>query len=132
MLEEMAEVLAGLNPESAHLAMPTRPPAENWVKPPVPEELNTAFQIFSEKIERVEYLIGYEGNAFACTGKVDKDLLSITSVHPMRESAVRNILAKAGKDWSVILKLISKQKIVETDYNGQKFYLRNFNPMPTG
>jgi hypothetical protein len=58
---------------------------------------------------------------------VDKDLLSITSVHPMRESAVWNILDRAGKDWGVVNKLISKQKIVETDYNGRKFYLRNFN-----
>lgn len=127
MLGEMAEFLAALSPEKAYLAIPTRPPAENWVKPPGPEELNRAFQIYSEKIDRVEYLIGYEGNAFAYTGNVDKDLLSITSVHPMRESAVRNILEKAGKDWGVVNKLISKQKIVETDYNGRKFYLRNFN-----
>jgi hypothetical protein len=45
----------------------------------------------------------------------------------MRESAVWNILDRAGKDWGVVNKLISKQKIVETDYNGRKFYLRNFN-----
>jgi wyosine [tRNA(Phe)-imidazoG37] synthetase (radical SAM superfamily) len=127
MLVEMAEFSASLSLERAYLAIPTRPPAENWEKPPLPQGVNTAFQIYSEEIDRVEYLIGYEGNAFAYTGNVDKDLLSITSVHPMRESAVWNILDRAGKDWGVVNKLISKQKIVETDYNGRKFYLRNFN-----
>ena len=48
MLEEMAAILAGLNPESAHLAIPTRPPAENWVKAPAPEELNTAFREYAD------------------------------------------------------------------------------------
>ena len=132
MLQETAEFLASLNPERAYLAIPTRPPAENWVKPPNPEEVNTAFQIFSEKIPHIEYLIGYEGNAFAYTGNVEKDLLSITSVHPMQAGAIRKLLTRAGKDWTTITKLISKQKIVEIDYNGRKFYMRRFNSETTG
>jgi wyosine [tRNA(Phe)-imidazoG37] synthetase (radical SAM superfamily) len=132
LLNEIAMFLAGLRPDKSYLAIPTRPPAENWVKPPDPEEINMAFQIFGENIDRIEYLIGYEGNAFASTGKVDEDLLSITSVHPMRESAVGDLLARAGKEWTVVDKLISKQKIVETNYDGQKFYLRNFNAEPAG
>jgi wyosine [tRNA(Phe)-imidazoG37] synthetase (radical SAM superfamily) len=125
MLEEMAMFIASLSPDRAYLAIPTRPPAENWVNPPTPKEVNTAFQIFDEKIDQVEYLIGYEGDAFAFTGNVENDLLSITSVHPMRESAVNDFLAKAGKDWTIVDRLISKSKIVETAYKGQKFYLRN-------
>jgi len=126
MLKEMAIFLAGLSPDRSYLAIPTRPPAEKWVKPPLPEEINTAFQIFSGQIDRVEYLIGYEGNAFAFSGNVAKDLLSITSVHPMRESAVRNLLTQAGQDWTIVNKLIDKHKIVKIDYNGQKFFMRNF------
>ncbi len=72
------------------------------------------------------YLIGYEGNAFAFTGNVEEDLLDITSVHPMRESAVREYLKKAGDDWSIVHQLITQSKLVETDYAGQKFYLRNY------
>jgi len=54
----------------AYIAVPTRPPTENWVKPAREEVLNIAFQVFSEKlgVDRVECLIGYEGNAFAFTG----------------------------------------------------------------
>ncbi len=126
IFKEMAEFLLRLNPANAYLAIPTRPPAENWVRPPAPEDINGAFQVFHEKLDQVEYLIGYEGNAFAFTGNVEDDLLSITSVHPMRESAVSDFLKKAGTDWSLVDKLIDQRKLVETDFEGRKFYLRNF------
>jgi len=125
ILKEMADFLVRLNPVKAYLAIPTRPPAEIWVRPPAPEDINVVFQIFRAKLDQVEYLIGYEGNAFAFTGDVEEDLLSITSVHPMRESAVRELLKKAGADWSVVHQLIAQGKLVETEYAGQKFYLRN-------
>jgi wyosine [tRNA(Phe)-imidazoG37] synthetase (radical SAM superfamily) len=125
LFEEMAQFIARLNPAQAYLAIPTRPPAENWVGPPEPEDINAAFQVFHEKLGRVEYLIGYEGDAFAFTGNVEEDLLSITAVHPMRESAVIDFLEKAAADWSVVEKLMAHAKLVETKFRGQKFYLRN-------
>jgi len=126
ILKEMADFLGRLNPAKAYLAIPTRPPAESWVRPPEPKDINVAFQVFHEKLDQVEYLIGYEGNAFAFTGNVEEDLLSITSVHPMRKSAVQEYLKKAGADGSVVSQLIAQSKLVETDYAGQKFYLRSF------
>jgi wyosine [tRNA(Phe)-imidazoG37] synthetase (radical SAM superfamily) len=125
ILKEMADFLVRMNPAKVYLAIPTRPPAENWVRPPAPEDINVVFQIFREKLDKVEYLIGYEGNAFAFTGNVEEDLLSITSVHPMRESAVRDFLNKAGADGSTAQKLVVQGKLAEADYEGQKFYLRN-------
>ena len=125
ILKEMAEFLRALNPVKAYLAIPTRPPAENWIRPPAPEDINVAFQVFHEKLDQVEYLIGFEGNAFAYTGNVEEDMLNITSVHPMRQSAVIELLKKANADWLMVNKLIAQGKLVETDYEGQKFYLRN-------
>jgi len=124
ILKEMADFLVRLNPAIAYLAIPTRPPAVNWVRPPAPDGINVAFQVFREKLDQVEYLIGYEGNAFASTGNVEEDLLSITSVHPMRESAVIDFLKKADTDWSKVDKLIAQGRLVETDYEGQKYYMR--------
>jgi len=106
------------------LAIPTRPPAEEWVQPPGEEVINRAYQIFSEQVGRVEYLVGYEGNAFAFTGNVEEDMLSITSVHPMREDAVSEFLARAGADWSVVHRLIAQEQLIEMDYEGRKFYMR--------
>lgn len=87
--EKIAEFLKELKPDKAYIAIPTRPPAESWVKPAKEEVINHAYQVFTEALgeERVEYLIGYEENAFAFTGNVEEDLLSITAVHPMREDA---------------------------------------------
>ena len=81
----VVDFLVQLKPARAYLAIPTRPPAEKWVQYPPEERIVQAYQIFREKINCVEYLIGYEGNAFAFTGNAEDDLLSITAVHPMRE-----------------------------------------------
>ncbi|WP_456365130.1 radical SAM protein [Thermococcus sp.] len=124
--ERIADFLAELKPDVAYIAVPTRPPAEDWVKPAKEEVINRAFQTFAEKLGegRVEYLIGYEGNAFAFTGNVEEDLLSITAVHPMREDAVRELLGKASTDWSVVERLLREGKLIELEYNGKRFYMR--------
>ncbi|BAA30078.1 radical SAM protein [Pyrococcus horikoshii] len=125
-LEKIATFLKELKPDKAYIAIPTRPPAESWVKPASEVIINKAYQLFSEALgeERVEYLIGYEGNAFAFTGNVEEDLLSITAVHPMREEAVRELLRKAGASWDVVEKMIKEGKLIELEYNGKKFYMR--------
>jgi len=112
--------------DKAYIAIPTRPPTEKWVKPAKEEILNAAFQVFSEKlgVDRVEYLIGYEGNAFAFTGRVEQDLLSITAVHPMRKEAVKEFLKKANTDWRVIEKLLKEDKLIELEYEGNQYYMR--------
>ena len=75
------------------------------------------------------YLIGYEGNAFAFTGHVEEDLLNITAVHPMRKEAVCDYLRRADVDWVVVEELIAQGKLIETDFEGHKFYMRKFHGM---
>jgi hypothetical protein len=83
-----------------------------------------AYQIFSKRLSNVEHLIGYEGNAFAFTGNARDDLLSITSVHPMREEAVAEFLKHAGTGWDTVQDLIENRSLVELQYQGKKFYIR--------
>jgi len=123
-LKEIADFLAQLKPNKAYLAIPTRPPAQKEVKAASESAINTAYQIFTDKLGSVEYLIGYEGNAFAFTGEIEDDLLSITSVHPMRQEAVMEFLKKASTDWKVIEKLIKDGRLLELEYEGRKFYMR--------
>jgi len=125
--QRIAGFLAELkNLIKAYIAIPTRPPTENWVKRPNEDAINAAFQAFSKKLGagRVEYLMGYEGNAFASTGKVEVDLLSITAVHPMRQEAVKKFLEKAGVDWQVVEALLGENKLVELEYEGNIYYMR--------
>ena len=123
-VEKISDFLAELRPSKAYIAIPTRPPAEEWVRPADEQALNRAYQIFDGKLDHVEHLIGYEGNAFAFTGNVEEDLLSITSVHPMREEGVAELLSKAGSDWSQIEKLLGERRLIELEYRGNKFYMR--------
>jgi wyosine [tRNA(Phe)-imidazoG37] synthetase (radical SAM superfamily) len=126
---KIAGLLNHLQPVTAYLAIPTRPPAEKWVTSPEEDIINEAFQTLNEMPFQVEYLIGYEGNDFAFTGDVEKDLLRITAVHPMREQAVGALLKKAGKDWSIIRRMMASNAIMETAYGGKKFYMRTFPKM---
>jgi len=122
-IERIAEFLAVLKPAKGYVAIPTRPPAE-WVEPAGEGSINAAYQIFTERLPAVEYLIGYEGNAFACTGDVQGDLLSITAVHPMREDAVAEFLKNSRSGWDTIQELINNGSLVELEYQGKKFYMR--------
>jgi len=125
-LEKIAGFLAEVEPDKAYVAIPTRPPAEEWVKPATEKVINEAYQVFAETLgtKRVEYLIGYEGNAFAFTGNIEEDLLSITSVHPMREEAVKKLLSKANSEWTAVEILLKKGDLIEIEYENHKYYMR--------
>ncbi|MEA1888599.1 MAG: radical SAM protein [Pseudomonadota bacterium] len=120
----VADYLEQLVPAAAYLAVPTRPTSETDIVPPAERVINQAYQILSNKLPRVELLIGYEGNAFAFSGNTEEDLLSITAVHPMREEAVKAYLLKAGEDWELVLRLIEEGKLQKTEHQGSRFYLR--------
>jgi wyosine [tRNA(Phe)-imidazoG37] synthetase (radical SAM superfamily) len=120
---KVADFLKRLGPDIAYLAIPTRPPAER-IEPATEQVINTSYQIFKERLDNVEYLIGYEGNAFASTGNTVEDLFSITAVHPMREDAVAEFLEKAGAGWSTVKELVESGNLISLDYQGKKFYMR--------
>lgn len=123
-IEKITNFIAGLKDTTSYISIPTRPPAEKWVNSATEHTINIAYQLFREKSINAEYLIGYEGNAFAFTGNVEEDLLSITSVHPMREEAVNEFLKKAETDWSIFEKLVNENKLVGVKYQSKKFYMR--------
>jgi len=123
-LEAIADFISGLNHKKSYISIPIRPPTEKWVKPADEQEINTAYQIFKEKEIDVEYLIDYEGNSFAFTKNVEEDLLSITSVHPMRREGVEVFLQKANANWEVINKLLGENKLIKLQYHGKDFYMK--------
>ena len=124
LLEKLSEFLTQLSPETAYLAIPTRPPAEANVRAPNETAITQAWSILSGTLDNVELLTGYEGNTFFSGGRVDEDLLAITSVHPMRADAVETLLARRGADRSVVRQLVDEGELVEVDYQGQSFLMR--------
>jgi wyosine [tRNA(Phe)-imidazoG37] synthetase (radical SAM superfamily) len=123
-LVKTATYIEKLNPECAYLSAPIRPPAESWVEVPAPEICTMAYQIFTPRVHRVEYLLGYEGNAFANSGDPAEDILSITAVHPMREDALQDFLKRQGADFNVVKGLEQQGLLKCTSYAGNNFYAR--------
>jgi len=125
--EHIAEYLHELEPDISYVAIPTRPPAEKWVHPAKEEAVNRAYQVFSRVLDKVEYLIGYEGNEFSSSGDFEEDILSITSVHPMREDGVDDLIHSDDASWSEVDRLIREDKLVELDYQENRFYMRRIS-----
>ncbi len=126
-LKKIADTIGEVGADRSYIAIPTRPPAEAWAKAPDEKKITEAFKIFENKGIDVEHLIGYEGDTFASSGNTKDNLLSITSVHPMRERQVQKILSKNGEDWSAVRELIDEGELVETEFEGEKFYIRNIH-----
>ncbi len=132
LLEDLGEFLAQLRPETAYLAIPTRPPAEQNVRALDEIGVTRAWNILSGALDNVECLTGDEGDAFFSGGRVDEDLLAITSVHPMRADAVAALLTRRGADWSVVQGLVEKGELIEVEHGGQDFLVRRFSRTSCG
>ena len=123
-LMAVADFLLEINVSRSYLSVPTRPTSEKGVLAPAESLLNRAYQIVAERLPHVEYLMGYEGDAFASTGDVRQDLLSIAAVHPLRESAVKQLLVKADASWSLVEELIRDEELKKVDYLGEHYFVR--------
>lgn len=119
-----AEFLAGIAPRATYLAVSIRPPTVEGTHGPDEAGLLRAHQIFAERLPHVELLTGHKVGNFAHTGNAREDLLAITAVHPMRESAVCHLLAEDHSDWSLIETLLAEGALKAVEYRGERFYLR--------
>ena len=123
-IPKMAEFLKELKPDIAYVAVPTRPPAERWVRPADEATVHRAYFEFS-KVTKSEFLIGYEGNEFSSTGNFREDLLNITAVHPMREDAVLELMRKCNESHETLENMIESGEILVVEYQGKKYYMRS-------
>lgn len=124
VVENTATFLQGLPLHCAYLAVPTRPTDDAAVHGPDEETLTRAYQQLTAKLSRVEMLIGYEGDAFAASGDIAADILSISAVHPLRESALTELLHRNHSDWSQVQRLLDSGQLKEVQYQGERFYTR--------
>ncbi|MBN2862030.1 MAG: radical SAM protein [Bacteroidales bacterium] len=123
----LAELIEKLDPETAYLSVPIRPPAERWVKPPDTGKLNKAWQIYAGMNIRTEFLTGFEGSDTGFTGNIYEDILNITAVHPLREDSLQTLLERDKADYTVVESLIKQKLIRSLQYKGHRFYLREYH-----
>jgi wyosine [tRNA(Phe)-imidazoG37] synthetase (radical SAM superfamily) len=123
-VHKLCDFLNELQPVKSYLSIPTRPPAEPGVTCPSPETLQEIIQICSSRISFMELLFDAEIGDFISTGNLVDDILSITSVHPLREEALRQMVIQAGQSWEVVENLLVLGEILSIFHRNERFFLR--------
>lgn len=90
-LRDIAGQLERIAPDEIHINLPTRPPAEIWVKPPCEAALVRALVILSDTAKVVHPADGTI-DLGGCDSIVDA-ILAIITRHPLREDELQRALA---------------------------------------
>lgn len=126
-LKPIGKFLRQLQPDTAYITAPTRPPAEPWACPPTQEQLRLAYEILSELYPKIECLFSEKEAEFGFTGNAEADLLRTTAVQPMSYRSVEALLAKDKAGWDTIYRLIARGDLREVRYRKRRFYVRRFD-----
>lgn len=123
-IERIAEQIAIIQPQTAYLLVPTRPPAEYFVKRASTDSLRKAASIVRAiSAVNVECITGDEAEeGFFFTDEISDDILSIASVHPIREDILNTLLQRKRMDKSMHVELIKSGKLSDFIYEGKRFY----------
>lgn len=124
VLHQTAELVSLVNPSTAYLAIPTRPPAVSSVTAPDENTINEAYQFFAAKNINTELMLGFEGTDTGYTGNAGEDILNICAVHPIREDTMQELLKKNHADITLVHSMLQDQLIQKLEYGSKTFYLR--------
>lgn len=130
-LRATAAFVGALEPLRAYVAVPTRPPAEPWVRAPSIETVRHAAEIFRGFDVPVSCLIkeiAEDEGPFPAPGDAASGLLGIVAVHPMTISAARDFIARAGGDWSAVEALIEGGRIARVRHAGRTYLRASSRP----
>ncbi|NPA99464.1 MAG: radical SAM protein [Crenarchaeota archaeon] len=124
----IAEVLEAVDPDRAYIMVPVRPPAEKHVRPPSTHTLLMVYEAVRSRLgDRVVVLQRPEEGEFTALGDLEKEILSIISVHPLRIDQVEEIIRRHGGSMDVVDKLVEKGLAEIIVYNGRKYLVRKMH-----
>ncbi len=83
--EATAAFIRSLSPDTAYILVPTRPPAEGSVQKPEKKTIRAVYDTFLRNGLYSECMTENETDTFFFTDDVEGDILSISSVHPLRK-----------------------------------------------
>ncbi|MDD4637201.1 MAG: radical SAM protein [Bacteroidales bacterium] len=126
VVQQTAELLYQIQPDTAYLSIPIRPPALSTIKIPSETAMIEAHQILSEKNLQVEFLLGFEGTNTGYTGSILDDIVDICTVHPLREDTMMELLKKDNATPEILTSLIEQKYIKAVSYNSNTYYIRCF------
>lgn len=127
MLQQAASIVEKINPAVAYISIPTRPPTVQSVHAPSELTVNEAFHIYKNMGLNVELLLEFEGTNFGNTGNIIEDIVNISTVHPIREDAMLELLKKNGADTTILNELLQIKYIKKVQYKSDTYYIRYFH-----
>jgi wyosine [tRNA(Phe)-imidazoG37] synthetase (radical SAM superfamily) len=91
-LQGLASALRRIDPDEVHLLVPSRPPAEEWVRPPEAGSLDRALRILGAKVR-----LAPPGTGDVELGReapVVDSLIEVITRHPLSETELQDALAR--------------------------------------
>ena len=121
-----AVFIADLRPHTAYLALPLRPPAEDWVHPPSEERLMAVYHIFKEYIPQVEMMMDLPETNLPSSEEPVQALLNTLQVHPLGRKEVEKYLHGHQLGWGVMDNLTKQGIIKSIPIRGTEFFIRKY------
>ncbi len=120
--EAVADVLARLSPAASYVAVPTRPPAEDWVTAPPVERVRAFMGVLEGRGLRVVPLVKGEERPPRCGADLVKCVLETIRVHPLPLDHVRALASEKGLALDDVLEAVLAAEGVElAEFGGRKF-----------
>lgn len=126
-LDMIINFIRRLKPNKAFIAVPTRPPAESWVKPSDPDKLIYIYSKLSRYMPNRIELLNYkeEGEFGIKEGDPLDEFVNIVSVHPMTLEDAYKFFDKRGLDPEKTIKiLLDMGDIILIDYEDKKYVIK--------
>ncbi|MGB9672622.1 MAG: radical SAM protein [Anaerolineales bacterium] len=121
-LAEIAALLKDIKPDQVHINLPTRPPAEEWVKPPTQEGILQAISILGE----IAHPVSPADGSFDLSGhaSIEDAILDILARHPIEEKVLRQNVERytRGNSEDVLQNLIRSGKVQVVERFGDRFW----------
>lgn len=126
VVHELVEFLKKLQPAMSYLSIPTRPPAENWVKPPSFDVITRILKQMDDIKNSIDLLMDTDSTDFPSSGSLEDDILGITAVHPMNEESLQRMVMDSGGEWGIVLQMIKDQRLMKVEYQQRNYYIKKF------
>ncbi len=123
-IDRVVNIVRELNPQTAYITVPTRPPAKVGITAPDDNELLYAYNRFTSAGLNAELLTGFEGDGVGQTGNVTEDILNITAVHPLRKETILKMLREKNVEFAVIEAMVAKGQLSILQFDGLDYFLR--------
>jgi wyosine [tRNA(Phe)-imidazoG37] synthetase (radical SAM superfamily) len=127
-LKMIADIIASISPRRAYIMIPTRPPAEEWVRGAGEQALTILHEELKSRGVYASLLTSDEPPPPVEPSDPVNYVLATSLVHPLRIDYVEDIAKRAGRDPEEVISEVLKRGAKIVEYRGLKFIVRR--PIP--